>query len=251
MGCETMPDLIQALIDGEINAADEARLQAHLQTCAQCRTRLSNERRLNAQIASLAEEPPAGMTAEIMRRIAAEPRKKRPSHFWGGMAVAAAAALLLLVGAGYLLPSRDKVAYDTAPEPLAEQRMTTQIADAAPDTQEFARAPEADATKRVEKQADAVLVLYGCAPEEIPELAELAPDRVDGDTSDLTGLAEWGTVQQAAEADAADCAVYRYTLPVSVLQQLRQEYGETYAAASEFADGAASGLLVLLVPQPE
>jgi len=89
--------LLHALLDGEIPSDELPPLQAHLESCPECRTRLEQERRLLADADGLVEilEVPAGAPA---RAPASAPRV-RPQ--WGRR-LAWAASLLAAVGLGYV-----------------------------------------------------------------------------------------------------------------------------------------------------
>lgn len=69
MECNAATDLIEELA---VEAADvtDARLAAHLQTCARCRARLSRARAIHAVLAARpTPQPPAHFTTDVMARI--------------------------------------------------------------------------------------------------------------------------------------------------------------------------------------
>jgi anti-sigma factor RsiW len=121
--CETIGERLIAYAEGELEAEERRRVEAHLATCAACarEVRLLREALERAQALSV-PEPPAGFWEEfgagVQRRIAAEP-PPRPSRWervtaWvaglfrlrGAPALAAATALGLLLAIGLLRTHR-------------------------------------------------------------------------------------------------------------------------------------------------
>ncbi|MEZ6197524.1 MAG: hypothetical protein R3F20_17655 [Planctomycetota bacterium] len=108
MSHDEIDRLIQAEIDGEISAEDEARLQQLLAEGPEFGARYRESRSLAALFAAERERrpgPPEGLAERIAARVAAAPAPAPegrlisfPTLFRG---VAAAACLVLLVGAGF------------------------------------------------------------------------------------------------------------------------------------------------------
>lgn len=97
-------DAVQDFLDGRLDAAGHAALQAHLRSCARCRRELAVLRRLKRSVALQADRQaiPAGLHAAIQRTLSEEdsrvagsrPLRARPRLRWAtGFALAATAAL--------------------------------------------------------------------------------------------------------------------------------------------------------------
>jgi len=109
--CYLMAPLLSAAVDGELDSADAATLQVHLDGCPSCRTALENMRSLDASICALPwAEPPRVLERRIHalipvpsrslgRRAVAWlhrlPTAVRPAH--AALPLAAAAALALII----------------------------------------------------------------------------------------------------------------------------------------------------------
>lgn len=134
---EQMLILLSGHLDGCNTPEEEARLEAHLAQCPDCRTTLEEYRRGDALLASLRQQAPADFTANVMRAVEAEPRKvvqapKRKWHFGYATAVAAIAAVVILA-AGSL------------PGPGAGSAKLSMSADLAQTTEEAPQAAEPEA----------------------------------------------------------------------------------------------------------
>jgi len=92
--------VLQALLDGELDAVTVAEARNHIAVCAECRTRLdalrADEELVNRTLGSL-DRPAAPIAAAV---VAARARRSGPAFRW------AAAIILFLLGAGalYALP---------------------------------------------------------------------------------------------------------------------------------------------------
>ncbi len=89
--------LIHALLDGEIPSAELPPIQAHLAACADCRTRLEAEGRMQAEagrLVEMLEVPPRSAGAPAARRSSRAPRVWPRRFAW-------AATLILALGLGY------------------------------------------------------------------------------------------------------------------------------------------------------
>ena len=64
--CEEVLRVIFAYLDGELEAMDRARVEAHLERCRSCFSRAEFERRLKLHMTNLASEP---VPAAFERRI--------------------------------------------------------------------------------------------------------------------------------------------------------------------------------------
>lgn len=98
-------------IDGELSEADENALQAHLDSCEDCRKLAEFYQQLDTSVASLEEEPPERMAQGIMYQIAPDyvakktGKRVRNYRFFGTALGAIAAAFVLLIGTGKLSPA--------------------------------------------------------------------------------------------------------------------------------------------------
>ena len=104
---EPFEELISASLTGDLTAAERQRLDAHLDSCAQCRATLAafaEQRRIMAGLRHVA--PPRDLGARVRtgieygRRIASVPWWRRPAVMFGGVGgslAAVAGALLALV----------------------------------------------------------------------------------------------------------------------------------------------------------
>lgn len=107
MCSEQMKILISGHLDGCNTPKQEATLTEHLNQCAECRRLLHEYQAIDAELAGLAQAPPAGFSASVMNAISQEaprPKKaKRHSFRYGTMIAAAAAVLVLAVSAGHIV----------------------------------------------------------------------------------------------------------------------------------------------------
>jgi hypothetical protein len=81
-------------VTGRLDAAEQARVASHLETCARCRADLKRERGLGAQVGSLPLEVEHGWQA-ISHLVGRDSRRVSTSR-WPGWAVAAGLAALVL-----------------------------------------------------------------------------------------------------------------------------------------------------------
>jgi anti-sigma factor RsiW len=118
MNCETYRQSVQALIDGDLDAAQQRALEAHAATCAACRTLTADlEAIRDAGHALERRMPSKDVWARIQLQIASEPsfqksaaerrareaeEAARHAHHWNWPVLAMAASLLLALVAGSL-----------------------------------------------------------------------------------------------------------------------------------------------------
>ena len=153
---EKMLLLLSGHLDGCNTAEEEARLEAHLAECPDCRRILTEYEKIDAGIADLTQAPPANFTANVMRAVEAEPHQAAPAKprkfsFGFATAVAAAAAIFLLaVGSGKLpqlgLTSaklNDSAMKSADAEPMAADEPMAE-AESAPAAEPMAEAAEAE-----------------------------------------------------------------------------------------------------------
>lgn len=120
MACENYREELSALVDGELDPGEEARLLAHVKTCRECRKAMQELEKLSHLVRSLETvAAPSRITDAAMRLVRSEARNS--SVPWGAriheillgsiwpklgleaMGVAAVIALAFLVGRGDLL----------------------------------------------------------------------------------------------------------------------------------------------------
>jgi hypothetical protein len=103
-------DLLSAYLDGEIDAADRGRIDAHLTTCAECRATLAGLRATLADLDALPEPAPTpqdswGLRAAIRR--ARSPMRRWQRYGYAAGAVAAAAIAIVAITMPNRNPARD------------------------------------------------------------------------------------------------------------------------------------------------
>lgn len=75
---------------GRLDAADRARVEAHLSGCARCRSELASEHRLSAEVAGLPVDADIGWAAMLRRIDDADDEASRPRRSVGGVLAAGA-----------------------------------------------------------------------------------------------------------------------------------------------------------------
>lgn len=103
MDCKQAVEAVSAALDGELTAAEQAALEAHLSVCPACRALAEDLSVLNAALTENEPAPPPELADRVMARIAEENRvvpisaRRRPGRRrW--MSLAAAAALVMCAG---------------------------------------------------------------------------------------------------------------------------------------------------------
>ena len=182
---------ICALLDGELSAAEEAALRAHLDECADCRAFLAAMEAVYGLTAKDLPEAPADLTQNVMTRVRAEAGKtKKPGKVLRfpvrPLAAAAAAALVLWAGARALPMFSPKGMSASAPAAAggAETAGSTVTSDstvAADMAVPEEAPPEAAMNESALFAAENKAAVYGdAAPEEVGETeaaaAPMAPD---------------------------------------------------------------------------
>ena len=113
MNCEQIYELLSARLDGALSAEDEARVQAHLDACPDCRRLYEAMASIEKKTAELAVPAPEGLKRGVMYRIGQESGKqKKKRGYWGagtGFGLIAA-VLVLLVGTGVIRLPRPQTA---------------------------------------------------------------------------------------------------------------------------------------------
>ena len=121
MNCEHYETALGDSVDGTIDAATAADLQAHLAGCSECRA-LADDLRAITTAARMLErhEPPARTWHRISAAVEAD-RQARGSAWWSWRPLAAAAAVLLMLSATWVMlrPSAQPSTAATAAEDAA------------------------------------------------------------------------------------------------------------------------------------
>ena len=190
MNCEQIYELLSARLDGALSAEDEARVQAHLDACPDCRRLYEAMASIEKKTAELAVPAPEGLKRGVMYRIRQESGKqKKKRGYWGagtGFGLIAA-VLVLLVGTGVIrLPRPQTAAKASAggatvshPSPSAEKP-----AQPAEETLAFAL-PQADGSDSSTG--------YFFSPGSLVASAVQAPDSTAAPDSDLNSPGEGGS----------------------------------------------------------
>lgn len=118
MTCDEALEMLSAWLDGEITPEEAAQLAAHLDECAECRAVEAQLQMTDEELRMLWEEPPAGLSEQIMQAVAREAAAKKHRRWSRWAMPAVAAALVLLVSGTFFsrlaFPSTDSAAMDTA-----------------------------------------------------------------------------------------------------------------------------------------
>lgn len=195
MNCEQIYELLSARLDGALSAEDEARVQAHLDACPDCRRLYEAMASIEEKTAELAVPAPEGLKRGVMYRIRQESGKqKKKRGYWGagtGFGLIAA-VLVLLVGTGVIrLPRPQTAAKASAggatvsqPSPSAEKP-----AQPAEETLAFAL-PQADGSDSSTG--------YFFSPGSLVASAVQAPDSTAAPDSDLNSPGE-GSSESSSE----------------------------------------------------
>ncbi|HXV89735.1 MAG TPA: zf-HC2 domain-containing protein [Gemmatimonadales bacterium] len=154
---------LHAYLDGELTAVERAGLEAHLEACAACRTRLAEERDLVERAQGLLRRAaPPEVAVPPLRRTGGGGRGARPLPRW--MPLAWAASVLLALGGGWIARGGGTAApavpaapvlQDAAPPAAVALGEQDAVAPAGPAAPAASRrdAPAAKTTGREEREA--------------------------------------------------------------------------------------------------
>jgi len=128
MKCDLPIELLNAYLDGELDAQEKTRVENHLRDCPACREELETLRRMDEQIRErVFEEPSREFVFALNRRVMDAVRVPRRSFFrYAPVFAPVAAALLILIIMSNVSPSKriadigDRMAYQTL-EPRQSQ----------------------------------------------------------------------------------------------------------------------------------
>ncbi|MBW8813661.1 MAG: anti-sigma factor [Caulobacterales bacterium] len=128
--CPDREPMLQALLDGELDAANAVAVEAHLKTCAGCASHFQTLRVLRERLAEadLAEPAPAHLRVNIDNLLAAEDRRAEPASlprrpWWANLAAAwGSAGAMTAVAAALLVAQVAPVA-----DPLEGQLVASHV----------------------------------------------------------------------------------------------------------------------------
>lgn len=215
MTCEEALVLLSGHLDGANTPEEEARLEAHLARCPDCRRILDAYTAMDQGILELSEEPPAQLHQRIMEAVAAAPKPSRRRRVRPAvMGLAAAAVLCLALGLGYLPRQTEEPAQPQVARASYTQTDALPVQEDTPDvaTRELpgdAAAPTAFNVEPETTTAESLLVELGDNPaspavETIPQL--------EGQTVEVDGA----------------CGVYHFTLDAATVRQIIADYSDLY-----------------------
>ncbi|MHB8839779.1 MAG: zf-HC2 domain-containing protein [Gemmatimonadaceae bacterium] len=103
--CDDALVLVSDRLDGTLSDTQRAQLDAHLASCADCRTVAAELEKIHAEAAALPTLTPSrdlwsGIEARIEAPVVSLPSHRRPLARWSSRQVVAAAAVLMAVTAG-------------------------------------------------------------------------------------------------------------------------------------------------------
>ncbi len=103
MGCEEARLLLDAYVDGELSAQQEADLLAHVHACEACKGEFEAAMLLKDCLKDMDEDVAVPLEAQAAwRRAVHAEAKKKFTRKWSRLAGAVAAALVLVLGIGFL-----------------------------------------------------------------------------------------------------------------------------------------------------
>lgn len=114
MSCDRIASLLSAFADGELAAADEHEVRAHVAACPRCAARLETVRALRAAVRSVRPERSDDGLAAFRRRLRSTPAPSRRRSAWAGIA-----AGLALFAAGSVWVARQPFGNLSQPAPEA------------------------------------------------------------------------------------------------------------------------------------
>lgn len=140
MNCEDVRDRIGMLADGELEGADRARVEAHLDVCPACREALADLRALHVLLGADTDvEPSSDFAASVRRRLTPPLRAVSLRSKLLPALAAAAAVALLLTGLILVRPAKDEGILTNGSEDAAAP-----VPSPAADLAEVEKAVEAD-----------------------------------------------------------------------------------------------------------
>lgn len=251
MNCEQIYELLSARLDGALSAEDEARVQAHLDACPDCRRLYEAMASIEKKTAELAVPAPEGLKRGVMYRIGQESGKqKKKRGYWGagtGFGLIAA-VLVLLVGTGVIrLPRPQTAAKASAGGATVSHSSPSAEKPAQPAEETIAFAlPQADASDSSTG--------YFFSPGSLVASAVQAPDSTAAPDSDLNSPGE-GSSESSGEGSSKGLPEVRGSVrPVDETVRLlcADLSGQAEAPILLYTEFSADSLLDLLAEaEPE
>lgn len=105
MNCEKAWELLSLQMDGALTPEEQTALEAHLESCPDCRIRKEELLAAEAAFKDCQAEAPAALHSRVMDAVRQEAKQKKNSRkqwFTVGIVAAAAAAVAILAGVGLL-----------------------------------------------------------------------------------------------------------------------------------------------------
>jgi anti-sigma factor RsiW len=136
MNCENVTERLGALLDGELDAAEEAAVRAHVEDCPRCAAELDELESLNQLLGALAaHEGDADFAVRVRRRAEKKAKIVHVGRFpSGGVLTRAAAVLLFAAGVWFgLMAGSDVARVDRTPAESGPEDLTTDVLAATPD----------------------------------------------------------------------------------------------------------------------
>lgn len=176
--CAAMQELISRLLDGDLDAAEQAALAEHLAVCPECKALYEAFSAVSGALEEQQEEPPERLHENVMaavRRDAMGKRNRRARRRWGALLSAAAVAALAIglrfglnrAPAALNMTAVDFAAEEAAEEPPVEEELLMEAPKAARSSADFAAAaqavPEANAVP-TEGAAEQMMMDYAALP---------------------------------------------------------------------------------------
>jgi hypothetical protein len=191
---EHLGDELSALLDGELTPDEQARVDAHLAGCGECRTELEATRAVRERLRGApAVDPPFGFYQRVLRR-----RRRWPAV---ASAVAVAAACVVLVGFAAnpandtRTPPVDALRALAADGQAGPRGLTLHRAEPAPGLpDELVGLPRESSFRAFVEDADATISVFGTSPDH-----RLVVYSVPGDV-------EWSSLQGGIRTPVAGLA---------------------------------------------
>lgn len=251
MNCEQIYELLSARLDGALSAEDEARLQAHLDACPDCRRLYEAMASIEKKTAELAVPAPEGLKRGVMYRIRQESGKqKKKRGYWGagtGFGLIAA-VLVLLVGTGVIrLPRPQTAAKASAGGATVSHSSPSAEKPAQPAEETLAFAlPQADGSDSSTG--------YFFSPGSLIASAVQAPDSTAAPDTDLNSPGEGSSVSSGEDSSEGLPEVRLPVRPVDEMLRLicADLSGQAEAPILLYTEFSADSLLDLLAEaEPE
>lgn len=251
MNCEQIYELLSARLDGALSAEDEARVQAHLDACPDCRRLYEAMASIEKKTAELAVPAPEGLKRGVMYRIRQESGKqKKKRGYWGagtGFGLIAA-VLVLLVGTGVIrLPRPQTAAKASAGGATVSHSSPSAEKPAQPAEETLAFAlPQADGSDSSTG--------YFFSPGSLIASAVQAPDSTAAPDTDLNSPGEGSSVSSGEDSSEGLPEVRLPVRPVDEMLRLicADLSGQAEAPILLYTEFSADSLLDLLAEaEPE